>query len=200
MQHDKYNFLLKKIYTYYPKNCPVSEEFERTPETKLKLKTINNAKTDFEPQWKKLIHILQEKITGYSLSDESAIYDREFCNYAVYLLSEEDLLFRIHLLVSMLNPYHIILISGYRPIDDNLSIIGDFEYVEKNSSLNDVQLIRIKKEVAIVDCVVKKNIRTEAVKMNELKSIIVPHIEIEDKKMGEVTLFDCLFTTFMLAY
>ena len=201
MYSDKDNFLLKKIYNYYPKDCSAfSEEFDRTPETILKLKTINSTKADFETRWKNLMHSLQEKITGYSFSDESPIYDREFCNYSIYLLCEEDLLFRMHLLVSVLHPVHCILISGYRPINDDLSIIGDFEYVEKNSNLIETQLSRIKKEFSIVDHVIKENIGTQLVKMEELKSTIVPHIEIEDKKMGEVNLFDCLFTTFMLAY
>jgi hypothetical protein len=59
--------------------------------------------------------------------------------------------------------------------------------------LNAAQEKRISKEISLINLLVKTIINTEEVAMRDLQSVI-PNVELQDKKMGEVTLFDCLFT------
>jgi hypothetical protein len=71
--------LIEKIYDYYPKHIsPFSVEFDESPETRWKVASISKLKLEFFEKWNFLFHSLKMEISGDEISDQSAIYDREF--------------------------------------------------------------------------------------------------------------------------
>lgn len=204
--------ILDKIYTYYPKNCR-DEEFDSSAETVLKLAAIQKLKADFKMKWEGVIHSMEDKLIKPSLYshltivDQSAIYDRQFCNYITYSTNNGGLHIRMHLLVSLLHPLHTILVSVFHMSEKEPPVISDYTEITNYIDIDSIQKELIENKAVIINNLVTQSLGTKQIKMIDLKNEIVPYIELEvpdtgvqNRKNGEVTLFDCLFTNFFIIY
>jgi hypothetical protein len=192
--------ILDKIYLYYPVNCnPFSEDYDQSPQTTLKLATISKLKRDFSPVHRLLLNRLKATITGYELTDQTAIYDREFCNYLSYTMQENNLLYRLHLLISVLHPVHCVLVSAYNIPGQQLIAFCDYGELKNHLKIDGILHKKLTTEIATVNKIVKELAGTEEVKMSQLNKIFVPGIQTQDR-MNEVSLFDLLFTSYFHLY
>lgn len=190
--------IVNKVYTYYPKHhSPFSTDYDFTKEVRQKTMHIPQLKAEVRAAWHYLIQCLQQDLDHYGIMDESAAFDKDFCNYLMYNTKSETGLFRVHLLLSVLEPVHAILISLYSGPDNNHIITCDYdeEVITRDGSRQ-----AIMNDVVKVNGRVGEIFKTQEIKMRVLSSIVVQDIATQSKAKGTVTLFDCLFTDHLAVY
>ena len=190
--------LLNRIYTYYPKGIEFgSVEYDFAPETELKLKVINQRKSENLESFSKFLDRLRENVNGIVL-DESACYDKEFCNYARYDISTcESSFIRFHILLSFLEPFHCLLVTRFSHDDPTgIPIAVDYNEIRNRNDYSEQPKVVVFQQVKLITKEITNSFNSSEIRFSELGDII-PDIETGQKTLGNTTLFDCLFTTYV---
>lgn len=191
MKPDK-SSLLHTIYKYYPLDIQISPEYDLSSETQMKWRTINDRKEKNFLQFRRLYVALKTHVND-SILDESACYDKEFCNYLRYTSRIGDFYFRFHILFSFLEPLYCILTACYNQQYTECMFTCDYEDIKKQEVIPENVRGAVLSEAELIKKEIHKFFDITRVKFSELQDI-VPRIETHEKKEGEVNLFDCVFT------
>lgn len=183
--------LVKRIYDYYPKGLtPALDKAEYDRAYAKRKRSARAMKERRGPQWTSFKQALKEQFPQHNLKDQTALYHNKFCFYLDYTPSENRGLFKIHILVSVLLPWHSIVVTDF--FEYNGAMLLDHDQFCLN---NEAGHCRYQKEIRIIEELLKAHFHTEPVLYRDLNKIMMPGAYLNTKK-ANVNMFDLVFANY----
>lgn len=183
--------LLKKIYDHYPKGLtPLVDRQEYEQVYARRKRSVRMLKQALEQQWNGFVRTLGETLSRYELKDRTDLFHNKFCYYLDCPSKEGRGLFKIHVLVSVLMPWHSIVVTDF------FGLNGTAMMDHNQFCLNDEKRHQqYKEDIRIIDRLLRVSFQTEPVLLRELNKVQVPGAYLQTKK-ANVNLFDLVFTNY----
>lgn len=190
------NEIVTKLYEYFPKDhSPFSNTYSKTKEAQLKDRVIYTLKKDAVHKWNTLINLIEVDLGHSSLVDHTPQLENNFCNYSTCIHVFEKMIFRIHILVCLLEPFHTILVSSYSLPNQNYRLTTSARDVSAHINSVDSQAIVTALRCEDINIRIEQIFQSNFIEMSTLQDVIISDIALQNKNKGTVNLFDCLFVT-----
>lgn len=183
--------LLKKIYDHYPKGLsPLVDQQEYERVYARRKRSVRMLKQVLEEQWNGFVRTLGETLTRYELKDRTDLFHNKFCYYLDCPSKEGRGLFKIHVLLSVLMPWHSIVVTDF------LGLNGTAMMDHDQFCLNDERRHQqYEEDIRTIDRLLRAAFQTEPVLFRELNKVQVPGAYLQTKK-ANVNMFDLVFTNY----
>jgi len=183
--------LLKKIYAHYPKGVtPLVDQQEYERVYARRKRSVRMLKQALEEQWNGFVRTLGEALTRYELDDRTDLFHNKFCYYLDCTAKEGRGLFKIHVLLSVLMPWHSVVVTDFLGL--NGTSMMDHDQFCLNDEKRHQQYLE---NIRMIDALLCSSFRTELVLFRELNKISVPGAYLQTKK-ANVNMFDLVFTNY----
>ncbi|ANH82633.1 hypothetical protein A8C56_18110 [Niabella ginsenosidivorans] len=187
----KYMASFKEIYRYYPKGRSPFHSKEDYDQIYLnRKKSVQSLKGAIAEEWSTFVNAVRERVPGHVVTDQSALFHDKFCNYLDYYPVEGKGLFKVHVLLSVLQPYHTILVTDFFGFD-GVKMLDYDEFCINNETRHQQYL----NEIRDIQSLLEKLFDTKTVYYRDLSKIRVPDVSLKTKK-ANVNLFDLVFTNY----
>lgn len=187
----KYAASLKEVYRYYPKGkSPFQSKTDYDLIYLNRIKSVQDLKRALAEEWSLFVSAVRERIPGHKVTDQSALFHDKFCNYLDYYPAEGKGLFKVHVLLSVLQPYHTILVTDFLGFD-GVKMLDYDEFCINNERRHQQYL----EEIRQIQSLLETLFDTKTVYYRDLSKIRVPDVSLKTKK-ANVNLFDLVFTNY----
>ncbi|AHF17722.1 hypothetical protein [Niabella soli] len=183
--------LVKKVYDYYPKGLtPAADQVGYDRAYARRKRSARIMKERLSPQWEAFMRALKERFPPHQLKDQTELYLNKFCFYLDYASNENRGLFKVHILLSVLMPWHSIVVTDF--MEYNGAMLLDHDQFCLN---NEAGYRRYQEEIALIDQLLKSHFKTELVLYRDLNKIMMPGAYLKTKK-ANVNMFDLVFANY----
>ncbi|MCF3111295.1 hypothetical protein LL912_21085 [Niabella sp. CC-SYL272] len=180
-----------KIYDHYPKGItPLVDRQEYERVYARRKRSVKMLKQALEEQWNGFVQALDEILTRYELKDRTDLFHNKFCYYLDCTSKEGRGLFKIHVLLSVLMPWHSIVVTDFLGL--NGTAMMDHDQFCLNDGKRHQQYL---KDIGMINYLLRESFQTEMVLFRELNKVPVPGAYLQTKK-ANVNMFDLVFTNY----
>ncbi|WP_300603108.1 hypothetical protein [Niabella sp.] len=180
-----------KIYDHFPKEVtPLADRQEYERVYARRKRSVRTLKEGSMTQWKEFVQLLGENLLRYELKDQTELFHNKFCYYLDCTSKEGRGLFKIHVLLSVLMPWHSIVVTDFLGL--NGSAMMDHDQFCLNDEKRHRQYLE---DIGMIDQLLRESFQTKAVLFRELNKVPVPGAYLQTKK-ANVNLFDLVFTNY----
>ncbi|MBZ4188567.1 hypothetical protein [Niabella beijingensis] len=182
---------LKEVYNHYPKGLtPLVDRQEYEEVYARRKRSVRALKEALGEQWEAFRQALAAGLTRYELNDRTDLFHNKFCYYLDCTSKEGRGLFKIHILLSVLMPWHSIVVTDFLGLNGTAMLDHD-QFCLNNETKHRQYLETVK----TINRLLGTFFNTRQVLFRELNKVPVPGAYLQTKK-ANVHLFDLVFTNY----
>lgn len=184
--------ILSRIYQFYPKGIAYDDSGYQTSKEYIKL---CNTRNEYKGRNKELLVKLKNSLPNFSITDWTNLEENNCMQYEILTVENQDILdddielmdalggtrIDVDLYISIIGHYYFYKITKTELKDDTWDFSSDVDY-------NDNLKMITRKIELLMDSISLMKVDSD------LCMTIIPDIETELLNVGEVNVFNCLFT------